>query len=301
MSELRRSFAMRHTRHIRNSKYPNDGLKTYPQFLLDLSFRQRINAVIRNLSLRGPEKVLDCGCGDGIFDSVLKEKCEWIVGLDASIRNLKIAKGATKGNVSFVLGDAQNLPFKSGQFDRVLCTEVLEHLQNDAQALTEIHRVLTNNAFLVLTVPNQDYPFLWDPLNKILTNFLLICPIRRGIFGGMWFAHKRLYSKLELEKKLKVAAFELHDLEGLTHIFLPFHSLIWNLYASLNYVFLKYGLNALIPPKLFLLILGFMEKMNSCLREVKGSVNILVRAYPRVIPFKYVYKDETEALSRGLD
>jgi SAM-dependent methyltransferase len=276
MSALRGSFAIRHNTHVCDSKHHNSGLKDYPQFLIDISFRQRASAIIKNLRLRGSEVVLDCGCGDGIFTSILEKKSTWTVGLDVSIHNLQIAKESTEGDVSLVLGDAQNLPFKSGQFDRVLCTEVLEHLQNDVKALKEIHRVLANNAFLVLTVPNKNYPFLWDPLNKILTNVLKSCPIKRGIFGGMWFAHQRLYDTAELERKLNAAALKLHHLEGLTHIFFPSHPLIWNLY-----VVLKHRLNILRPPKLFSWILNHMDKINSCMKKIEGSVSILLCASPQ--------------------
>jgi len=252
-------------------------LKNYPQFIVDLSFRQRAKAIIKNLRLKGSEVVLDCGCGDGIFFSILKNRCAWVIGLDVTRSNFQTAKGLTKDNVSLVLGDAQNLPFKTGQFDRVLCTEVLEHLQNDVKALKEIRRVLANNGFLVLTVPNQSYLFLWDPLNKILTNVLKSHPIRRGIFGGVWFAHQRLYDKAELEKKLNAAALELHDLEGLTHIFFPFHPLIWNLY-----VVLRRRSSILHPPKLFSWILNYMDKINSSTKRVEGSVSILICASPQV-------------------
>jgi ubiquinone/menaquinone biosynthesis C-methylase UbiE len=283
MNKLKRSFAPHPARCGTNSYDPDGGLGIYPQFLVDISFRQRVEAVIRNLNLKGYEKVLDCGCGDGIFGSILKEKCEQIIGLDNCLNNLKMSKRSNRGYVSLVLGDVQNLPFKPGQFDRVLCTEVLEHLQNDVQALAEINRVLINDALFVLTVPNLNYPFLWDPLNKILTNVLHVSPIKKGIFGGMWFAHERLYSKAELEKKFDAADFGVRELEGLTHIFLPYHPLIWNFYAILNYVLKKYKfkLNVLLPPKLFSLVVECLDYINLGMKKIDGSVNILVFASPR--------------------
>jgi len=251
----------------------NSTLKDYPQFIVDLSFRQRAKAIIRNLRLKGSETVLDCGCGDGIYIAALKNRCAWIVGLDVSITGLQIAKRSAKDNVSLVLGDTQNLPFKAGSFDRVLCTEVLEHLQDDVKALTEIRRVLVGGGFLMLTVPRLNYPFLWDPLNKTLTNLLKVSPIRRGILRGAWADHQRLYTEYELEKKLHTAELHACMLEGLTHIFFPSHPLIWNFYCSLRR---RSGI--LRPPRLFLWILNHMDTVDSCIKKIAGSTTILACA-----------------------
>jgi SAM-dependent methyltransferase len=52
-----------------------------------------------------------------------------------------------------VLGDAAVLPFASNRADLILCTEVLEHLPDPVQALTEMKRVLAPRGFLIITVP----------------------------------------------------------------------------------------------------------------------------------------------------
>ena len=57
---------------------------------------------------------------------------------------------------SQVQGDASALPFTSQCVDTVICTEVFEHLTDPDLALSEIHRVLTQLGFLIVTVP-----FLW--------------------------------------------------------------------------------------------------------------------------------------------
>ena len=53
--------------------------------------------------------------------------------------------------------DGQSFPFKGGSFDVVLTNQVLEHVFNPDVFLSEIHRVLTPDGVLLLTVP-----FLWD-------------------------------------------------------------------------------------------------------------------------------------------
>lgn len=61
-----------------------------------------------------------------------------------------------------IVGDAENLPFKDGEFECILCTEVLEHIQNTARAVGEMRRVLKPGGTLILTTrfvyPIHDSP-----------------------------------------------------------------------------------------------------------------------------------------------
>ena len=60
----------------------------------------------------------------------------------------------TRNHVS-VFCDAHHLPFVAGAFDSILCTEVLEHLQEPRRAMSEMYRVLRNRGSLLLTTPFQ--------------------------------------------------------------------------------------------------------------------------------------------------
>ena len=61
-----------------------------------------------------------------------------------------------------VVGDAHALPFRDGEFEMILCTEVLEHLHDPARAISEMRRVLCSNGLLILTTrflyPIHDAP-----------------------------------------------------------------------------------------------------------------------------------------------
>lgn len=61
-----------------------------------------------------------------------------------------------------VVADAHSLPFKDGEFEYVLCTEVLEHLKDPIKAINEIKRVLKNDGLFILTTrfvyPIHDSP-----------------------------------------------------------------------------------------------------------------------------------------------
>jgi len=86
--------------------------------------------------------LLDAGSGNQPFADWYDAQVERVVALDA----------APLEGVS-VLGFADQLPFRAGSFDTVLCTEVLEHVTNAERACAELFRVLRPGGHLLVTVP----------------------------------------------------------------------------------------------------------------------------------------------------
>src|SRR5438105_3348465 len=74
----------------------------------------------------------------------------------------RVGLDVREGEAVDVVGDAHALPFKDGTFERVLCTEVLEHLHTPQKAIDEMHRVLSPGGKLILTTrfiaPIHDAP-----------------------------------------------------------------------------------------------------------------------------------------------
>jgi SAM-dependent methyltransferase len=66
------------------------------------------------------------------------------------------------GDGFYVVADAVNLPFKSGSFSFVVCSEVLEHLREDQKALAETARILNSGGRLVITFPHRRCYFSRD-------------------------------------------------------------------------------------------------------------------------------------------
>ena len=58
-----------------------------------------------------------------------------------------------RGHADFIVGDAQNLPFKDGAFDKSLCTEVFEHIPDDRRGIAEFVRVTKPGAHVAVSVP----------------------------------------------------------------------------------------------------------------------------------------------------
>jgi hypothetical protein len=96
------------------------------------------------------------------------------------------------------------LPFPDDSFDSVILSEILEHVDDDVRGLAEVRRVLKPGGVVAITVPNANYPFLWDPINKTLETLFGI-HIQRGPLAGIWANHVRLYERDQLRHVVEQA------------------------------------------------------------------------------------------------
>jgi SAM-dependent methyltransferase len=169
--------------------------------------RKRKSAIYDNMltvtgDLNKP-KILDVGCGYG---EILREfKNGLKVGIDMNHAALKT--GATKDkNALFVIGDIEQLPFKPETFDNVICSEVLEHVDNPGRVAQQIIDVTKTDGFFCITVPNE-----W------ITTF------GRFLLGKKPYkspAHKTVFSWSELKSLFKYPVVKkLH----IPFSFLPFY------------------------------------------------------------------------------
>jgi ubiquinone/menaquinone biosynthesis C-methylase UbiE len=128
---------------------------------------------------------VDLGCGDGtIIDQLDFEFFK--VGLDISYNALKNVK--TKNRI---ISRSNALPFRSNYYDLVICTEVLEHLQNEEFDLTinEIERAAKR--YILISVPYQEN----------LSQKQILCPECGYIFHI--YMHMRSFSLSQIEKLFK--------------------------------------------------------------------------------------------------
>jgi len=93
----------------------------------------------------------DVGCGNGQYLSDAEELGWQVYGVDF---DPKAVECCIAQNMIVKLGNAENIPFETGQFDVVRLWNVLEHTRSPKRALIEINRVLKPNGYIVIYVPN---------------------------------------------------------------------------------------------------------------------------------------------------
>lgn len=195
----------------------------------DLAFRRRVRSVLEYVAPQSGDRILDCGCGRGfylLFIGRLEPACA-LYGADMDPAVLAQARQHLPESVRLLRSDAVHLPFPDAFFDKVICSEVLEHLPDDRAGLRELRRVLRPGGILAVTVPNQRYPFWWDPLNKAREG-LGLAPVRAGFWAGIWANHERLYREEELTARVGEADFLVEDVRRFTHYCLPFtHNIVY--------------------------------------------------------------------------
>lgn len=204
----------------------------------DPAYKRRAGIIFENLDLRGNEKVLEIGCGRGFYVRTLKSvwpKLE-VTGIDLNPEYLDKAREFMGDlRVELRVADATKLPFKDKTFDRIIASEILEHIEDDEKAISEMYRVLKPGGIIMITVPNKNYPFCWDPVNWILERvFKKHLPSNIWWISGIWAAHVRLYNEREIREKMGKAGFKIEKIWYSTHYCLPFsHFLFYGIGKNL--------------------------------------------------------------------
>jgi 2-polyprenyl-3-methyl-5-hydroxy-6-metoxy-1,4-benzoquinol methylase len=122
---------------------------------------KRLEFIISALKAKLPEgaEVLDVGCGNGVISRGLGEQGFTVKGIDISEKTIERARELNKyPHVRFEVVSAEKLVADGHRYHAVICSEVLEHLNDPGRLLNVLHQSLTDDGILVVTVPNGKGP-----------------------------------------------------------------------------------------------------------------------------------------------
>jgi ubiquinone/menaquinone biosynthesis C-methylase UbiE len=135
------------------AKYDLDRFHEHPSPFVRFVESRRVAWIFALLAARASDRVLEVGCGAGHL--LARLPAGRAVGIDLAESLLARTTARLHGRAALAQGDAGALPFAPASFDRVYCSEVLEHLVDPGAAVAEIRRVLKPGGVAVLSVPNE--------------------------------------------------------------------------------------------------------------------------------------------------
>jgi len=175
-------------------------LRGEPSYVWRAGQQRRLEMILKAAGERIQGYVLENGCGVGMYVEHLAPFGGAIFGLEYDFERAAEAGSRSKRILNAA---GESLPLPSNAFDLILSHEVLEHVQDDAQAVREMVRVLRTGGRIVIFVPNRGYPFethgiYWQGKyyfgNKLFVNYL------PRAWRDKLAPHVRVYTRSDLEK-----------------------------------------------------------------------------------------------------
>lgn len=173
--------------------------------------------IIKKIGIKDDDKILEVGCGSCVLGNVVKERCQFYVGIDVSLFMLKRGYEDSAGSrkLNLIQGEANKIPIKENSFSIIIMNSVTMYFPSNKflrKVLTEIERVACHNAILFIgenTNPSDYYTELvwFQELSQIGKFFAKpYIRMRKWLAGvnpklaGKWDIHLRELSPKFIEK-----------------------------------------------------------------------------------------------------
>ncbi|HMQ49028.1 MAG TPA: class I SAM-dependent methyltransferase [Saprospiraceae bacterium] len=170
--------------------------------LLFPTYRNRYQFIQRSLR-RMAEKhkfalALNLGTGEGDYDQMIAAHCHRLKSCDINEQDIAFAKALNAGvsNIEYAVENALALSYPGDHFDLLISVDVIEHVGQPEQMVKEVSRVLKPGGLAMITFPSLDFPFTYDPINRILSFFSK----KRIPQGAYAFGHEYLVSRKDFRQ-----------------------------------------------------------------------------------------------------
>lgn len=127
----------------------------HPSYVWRAGQERRLRMVRQHVDL-GDQRILDIGCGLGMYTEAFRRYSPHVYGIEAELERARQAIARAAG-VAQAVGEV--LPFPRDTFDVVYNHEVLEHVVDDRQVVQEAVRVTRPGGHIVTFAPNRLWPF----------------------------------------------------------------------------------------------------------------------------------------------
>ena len=226
------------------------------------------------LGIKDGDLILDAGCGGGRHSwEAYKQNHSSIVAFDIDresveknryVLDLLREEENFKGEYHLLLADVTRLPFKDGSFNRIICSEVLEHVPEDRNAVDELVRVLDKDGAIGISVPHH---FVESICWKLSRDYY-------GFPGG----HIRKYKTGQLLNLAQTSGLRIHNVrrKHALHSFYWILRCVWGIKKE----------NALIPSLYHRFLTWEMTHRLFCWLE-----NLLNHLFPKSVVI-YAQKEE---------
>ena len=175
-----------------------------PSMIFGLGQQRRLDLIKKYADLKG-KRILDIGCGIGMYSQKFKGEGAEVFGIDIDKKNIERAK-KLDSLVNFLCSSAEKTPFEDNFFDIVFLNEVLEHVKDDKKALKEALRVVRPRGKIIIFAPNRLFPFETHGIylfnRYIYRNFPFVNWLP-GALRNYFCPHVRVYFSGALKKLLE--------------------------------------------------------------------------------------------------
>lgn len=174
-------------------------LRGEPSYVWRAGQQRRLDMIVMYAEGRIHGKALENGCGVGMYVEKLAGFGADVIGLEYDFER---ARDARINSEKIINAAGESLPLPSSTFDLILSHEVIEHVQDDRCAITEMVRVMKVGGRAVIFCPNRGYPvethgIFWKGKyyfgNKLFVNYL------PRVWRDKLAPHVRVYSRRDMQ------------------------------------------------------------------------------------------------------
>ena len=180
--------------------------------IVDYEQEERAGGILAYLNPQAGELILDVGCGNARDLIPILIKGSKVVGVDISPQMIEEARHELESSAlsgyELKVGDATHLDFPDAYFDKVIASEMIEHIPDWQKALSEMHRVLKPSGEIVISTPNRHS---WYGFDRYV--------IFEKILHKQWdHPYDHWKTSAELEQALKECGYTLVAKQGICYM-----------------------------------------------------------------------------------